>query len=497
MSSYIAAFLAAFPLLATASPAFDLRSQGDVNYTAIFAQGLSPGATLHFPSQPDYNTSVIQRWSTWAEPTFAVTIKPAVVADIQFIIKTANQYRLPFLATGGAHGGETGFANVKQAINIELSNFKEKKIDLAKNRLTVGPGISFVDFEEDLYNAGKFVPVGNAFCVNMIGATMGAGVGPYQGLHGLVIDALRSVRLVTATGDVVTASDSENDSLFWAIRGAGANFGIVVSATYEIFDAPNGGKLIEADFAYNGSVNGSMWKLLQTWDKTYPKEMGLTVVMTYSHATKQTALSASMTFFGPQKAAQPWIDQFLSLKPNRWQNQTIPWFNASQSAGFGSGANACVRGVYNSHPSVGTKVTAPDTYTNVFNQYFDITAARPWFNGAIVVQRFNTAATLALPKAKQGVYPGREIASLVVLENYYDGPQHDDEVLQFSKPLRDQLAATSGFGELRTYINYANGDESPEVWYGKGNLPRLSKLKKKWDPQNKFGAGNPIPISGY
>lgn len=68
----------------------------------------------------------------------------------------------------------------------------------------------------------------------MIGATIGAGVGPYQGLHGLVIDALLSVRLVTASGKIVMASEQEHEGLFWAVRGAGANFGIITSATYKV-----------------------------------------------------------------------------------------------------------------------------------------------------------------------------------------------------------------------------------------------------------------------
>lgn len=119
-----------------------------------------------------------------------------------------------------------------------------------------------------------------------------------------------------------------------------------------------------------------------------------------------------MTFFGTQEAAQPWIDQFLALGPNRWQSQTIPWWNASQSSGFGAGGNACVRGVYNNHPSVGTKQTSAATYTSVFNQYVDFASSRPWFRGAFIIQRFNTTATLAVPKHKRGVYPGREIGSL-------------------------------------------------------------------------------------
>ena len=121
----------------------------------------------------------------------------------------------------------------------------------------------------------------------MIGATVGAGVGPYQGLYGLIIDALLSVRVVTASGEIVTTSNDEHQDLFWAIRGAGANFGIITSATYKVFDAPNNGLLVEADFIYNGSVNASLWKLLQSWDETYPKEMGLTLEATYNHTTNQ------------------------------------------------------------------------------------------------------------------------------------------------------------------------------------------------------------------
>lgn len=121
----------------------------------------------------------------------------------------------------------------------------------------------------------------------MIGATIGAGVGPYQGLYGLIIDAMLSIRMVTATGDIVTASDDENADLFWAVRGAGANFGIITSITYKLYDAPNNGQLVEADFFYNASVNASLWELLQSMDETFPKEMGLTLEAAYNHTTNQ------------------------------------------------------------------------------------------------------------------------------------------------------------------------------------------------------------------
>lgn len=247
----------------------------------------------------------------------------------------------------------------------------------------------------------------------MIGATIGAGVGPYQGLHGLVIDALRSVRLVTATGEIVTASDTENPGLFWAVRGAGANFGVITSATYEIFETINKGMLQQADFVYPGATNSSLWELIESWDKTYPKEMGMTAVGSYNHTTNTSSLSVSTTFFGPYEAAKPWLDHFVALNPTRWQNQTIPWANASQASGFGHGANACVRGAYNNHPTIGTNKTSPATYTKAFNMYIKALSTRPWYTGTFVVQRFNTTATLAVPEAKRGVYPGRHISGLM------------------------------------------------------------------------------------
>lgn len=64
-------------------------------------------------------------------------------------------------------------------------------------------------------------------CVGIVGATLGAGLGTLQGLHGVLLDSLESVRLVTASGEIVTASQTHNSDLFWGIRGAGHNFGIV------------------------------------------------------------------------------------------------------------------------------------------------------------------------------------------------------------------------------------------------------------------------------
>ena len=120
-----------------------------------------------------------------------------------------------------------------------------------------------------------------------------------------------------------------------------------------------------------------------------------------------------MTFFGTQAEAQPFVDQLVALGPTRWRNQSIPWHAASLAQSFDQGAVPCHKGVYNSHPSVGTKVTSAATYTDVLNKYIATMETRPWFTGIFVIQRYNNTATLAVPESKRGVYPGREIQALV------------------------------------------------------------------------------------
>lgn len=86
----------------------------------------------------------------------------------------------------------------------------------------------------------------------MLGAALGGGIGRLQGLHGLMSDNLLSARVVLASGQAVTASATENKDLYWAMRGAGHNFGIVTQATFKVYPQQNGGKHVTADLIFTG-----------------------------------------------------------------------------------------------------------------------------------------------------------------------------------------------------------------------------------------------------
>lgn len=97
-----------------------------------------------------------------------------------------------------------------------------------------------------------------------------------------MLDALVSVQMVTADAKLVTASATENSDLFWALRGAGANFGIVTSATYQVYDITNDGQAMVADLIFLPTMNQSFFQTLQGFDDVLPPKLALTAVAVYN-----------------------------------------------------------------------------------------------------------------------------------------------------------------------------------------------------------------------
>ena len=103
---------------------------------------------------------------------------------------------------------------------------------------------------------------------------MGGGIGFFSGYFGLMIDSLLSVKMVTASGDIVEASESSNPDLFWAVRGAGANFGIITSATYKLHEQVNNGQVFYADLIYPASAKEGYFDALQALGADWPPALG-------------------------------------------------------------------------------------------------------------------------------------------------------------------------------------------------------------------------------
>lgn len=126
------------------------------------------------------------------------------------------------------------------------------------------------------------IAVSSCSCVGVVGATLGGGVGPYGGLHGLMIDTLQSVRMVTGTGSLIEVSNTSHPDLWWGMRGAGFNFGIVTSATYTIYDFTNHGQAMNADFRFHAFQNRSIFEFAESFVGSQPDNFYIDIGIAYN-----------------------------------------------------------------------------------------------------------------------------------------------------------------------------------------------------------------------
>ena len=135
------------------------------------------------------------------------------------------------------------------------------------------------------------VEEGSVACPGFVGVTIGAGVGRYMGTFGLVLDALVGAQVVTASGDIVQVSETQNADLFWAIRGAGANFGILTEATYQAHNISdyNNGYVYNADIYFSANQSAKYFQYLESISEKLPGNVGGIHLISYDNTTNSVS----------------------------------------------------------------------------------------------------------------------------------------------------------------------------------------------------------------
>ena len=160
--------------------------------------------------------------------------RPGLIArcvDVADVITTVNFGRennlLVSVRGGGHNAGGLGVCDNGLVIDLSLINYTH--VDPAARTVRVGGGCTWIDADHATHAFGLATPGGTISTTGVGGLTLGGGVGHLTRKYGLTIDNILAVDMVLADGSFVTASDQENEDLFWAIRGGGGNFGIVTS----------------------------------------------------------------------------------------------------------------------------------------------------------------------------------------------------------------------------------------------------------------------------
>jgi FAD/FMN-containing dehydrogenase len=156
-------------------------------------------------------------------------------ADVMATVAAGRDSGLDLAIRGGGHS-VPGFGTVDDGLVIDLSKMNSVRVDSEKNRAWVGGGANLGDVDHATYPFGLAMPGGVVSTTGVAGLTLGGGLGYLTRSVGLSIDNLLSADVVLADGRQVTASDYQNEDLFWALRGGGGNFGVVTSFEFQLHE---------------------------------------------------------------------------------------------------------------------------------------------------------------------------------------------------------------------------------------------------------------------
>lgn len=332
--------------------------------------------------------------------------------------------------------------------------------------------------------------------MGLIGATLGAGIGISNGVYGLGIDALKSVRLVTATGAVVTASATQHPDLFWGVRGAGANLGIVTAATFALQDAVNDGAVAVASFVYPAAANRSVLAYFHALDgDALPPALALQLTLAYNATVRAPQLHLALYYFGRLADFQPHVAAAQALGA---EDGTPAALVSTPALYAGLENGQCGTGGRLSGATLGLARTDVAALQGALGAVAAFAGAQGAGGIAAqsIFQRYGNGRARARA-AGATAFAWRDVGTWWLHLNVILRPGLEAPGLELARGIRAGLQAASGGRRgMRAYVNYALGDEGPAAWWSEGHVPRLVALKAKWDPQGLFGAANPIPLPG-
>ncbi len=166
--------------------------------------------------------------------------KPALIArclnsrDVSAALTFAAAQDLPVSIRGGGHN-VAGHAVCDAGLMIDLSGMRGVAVDAGAQTARVAGGATWGDVDAASQAHGLATPGGLISDTGVAGLTLSGGIGWLRSRHGLCIDNILSVEIVTADGEIRRASEHENSDLFWAVRGGGGNFGVITEFEFQLY----------------------------------------------------------------------------------------------------------------------------------------------------------------------------------------------------------------------------------------------------------------------
>lgn len=366
-----------------------------------------------------------------------------------------------------------------------MENFQEVSVDESTWVATIGAGIHLEDLTSQLHDSGaRAMAHGVSPPIGMGGHATIGGLGPASRMWGSALDHVLEVEVVLANSSIVRASETENEDIFFALKGAGASFGIITE--FKCRTEPEPGEAVHYSFAFSFGDHAPMAELFKDW-QTFVSDPKLTRKFASTLTVAPLTMAISGTYFGSQEefdalgfqeifsdntnSSVVVFDDWLGLVA-QWGEEIFLEIGSSVPASF-----------YSKSLAFDTDNLMSNSTIDTLFEYFDSTdqGTPLWF----AIFDLAGGAINDVP-LEATAYPHRD--TLYFLQSYGVGIGGvSDTTKDYLEGLSDVITNGSPdahFGAYAGYVDPAlqNGQKS----YWGSNLPRLEKIKRAVDPNDVF-----------
>lgn len=419
----------------------------------------------------------------------AVDRRPALIAlptdadDVVLLVRYARDRGLPLVVRAGGHS-MAGHSTGDGALVVDLSAMRHLEVDVVGRTAWADGGVLAGAFTSATQAHGLVTPFGDTGSVGVAGITLGGGVGWLVRKHGMAIDSLLAVEIVTADGRRRIASAAEDPDLFWAVRGAGANFGVVTRLQFRLHPL---GDVLAGDILLP-ATRDVLHRLVPTLLAAPDELTAMPLIMLAPEGPagadadrRQLLVNLSVVWSGSPSAGEQ------ALAPLRALATPI-----SDTIAVTSYPDLFPEDTSGEGPTwaIATRAMFIDTLDDVMIDVIERRLIEPGAPDGLVQLRVLGGAMARVP-GDATAFGWRDRPALLWLITADDDVSRAAANEAWTAAFRAELPADGP----ATYVNFM-GDEGADAVraaYPPTSWARLCELKRRYDPENVFRANHNIP----
>ncbi len=416
----------------------------------------------------------------------ALIARCAGVADVIAAVKFARRLGLLAAVRGGGHSFP-GLSSCDNGIVIDLSLMKGIRVDPETRTARAQAGVLLGELDRETQAFGLAVPAGIVTHTGLAGLTLGGGIGWLMRKYGLTIDQLVSVDVITANGEFVKASENCNADLFWGMRGAGGNFGIVTDFEFRL--NPLGPIVLAGPIFWPMEESPHVLRFYRDWITDVPDE--LTTIVVHRKAPPLPTVPSELH-------GRPVVMVICCYAGQVEEGEKV----VRPMKAFGPPVlDLCVPTSFVAHQAM-FDPSFPHGWWYYFrscdvaaltDNVIDIVAqnALQMRSPVTAFPIFHLGGAVARVGEDKTAFNGRGAGHTININATTETAEGFDEEREWSRNFWSALAPY----HTSVYVNFLmdEGEERIRQAYGAGKYDRLKVLKRKYDPDNFFRLNQNIP----